>query len=299
MAKYELNVIEAVEAYADLAGVTTEFAWVRNGGPQPLSFEPENAETYAEANGLSFEEDFIADAKRGAPNLAAPMALRAAPAIKPLPKLTETALLVARCGPDVRLFSLEPGNPLLTSRVTPGGTIDTPSEVYAYLPDGADGNAPGWYKVTPGEWDPVPADPAKLSFTADMLICLYKPLRLLVFRAPGGRRARRAVRQRGRRVEEGVTGDLPARELAERYDADAEDCARWAREARVRRKAAHEADDMAEFEKWAKIARQWGSQAAQLKRDAQALRAGGTDRPPVNSRPNRARAARSTPPKGW
>jgi len=90
---------------------------------------------------------------------------------------------------------------------------------------------------------------------------------------------------------------LELNELAARYDDDAADCYRNARDAREKRKAAEPGSD--DWEKWAKIARDWGSQAAQLKRDARALRAQAAEKPPVGSNPNWTRATGSGPPRRW
>ena len=75
------------------------------------------------------------------------------------------------------------------------------------------------------------------------------------------------------RPGDSMAGELTLAELAEKYDEKAADCARWAREARVKRKAAFASGDLAEFERWAGIAREWGSCAVQLRQDAADLRA--------------------------
>jgi hypothetical protein len=53
---------------------------------------------------------------------------------------------------------------------------------------------------------------------------------------------------------------------------------------------------MAAFERWAGIARDWGSQAAQLRRDAAALRAQAGEKPQVQAHNFRGRA---TPMEKW
>jgi len=84
-------------------------------------------------------------------------------------------------------------------------------------------------------------------------------------------------------------------ELAQKYDANASDCARWSREARAKCKAAMAAGNDVEAEKQAKIARQWGRQERQLKDDAAALRAGLGGKPQVGIRG----AWRAAPMKKW
>jgi len=49
--------------------------------------------------------------------------------------------------------------------------------------------------------------------------------------------------------------ELSLAELAEAYEETAKDCYANARDARAKRKAAYNAGDMTEFEKWALIAR--------------------------------------------
>lgn len=93
-----------------------------------------------------------------------------------------------------------------------------------------------------------------------------------------------------------MEGELTLAGLAEKYDEDAAGCACWAREARIKRKAAFDLGDMAAFERWAGIARDWGSQAAQLRRDAAALRAQAGEKPQVQAHNFRGRA---TPMEKW
>ena len=70
-------------------------------------------------------------------------------------------------------------------------------------------------------------------------------------------------------------------EIAEAAELTAADCARWAREANEKRKSALAVGNEPEAAKQAKIAREWGRQARQLKAGATALRAQLGDKPPV------------------
>jgi hypothetical protein len=88
-------------------------------------------------------------------------------------------------------------------------------------------------------------------------------------------------------------------ELAEATEQRAADCARWAREARAKSKAAYAAGEEGEGKKWEKIARDWASQAAQLKRDAGVLHAQAGSKPRVGIHGRGSRAARSAPPRKW
>ena len=85
--------------------------------------------------------------------------------------------------------------------------------------------------------------------------------------------------------------------MIEADEAHASDCAAWAREAREKRKTAYAAGDMDAFDLWEKIARNWASQAQELKRRAAAQRAWLGDTPPVGIKSSRVRAEGSRPPR--
>jgi len=94
---------------------------------------------------------------------------------------------------------------------------------------------------------------------------------------------------------------LNDKELAERYDADAADCERWAREAREEYKkkiacAVTEAElDAANF--WRKKAGMWAEQAKALRESAKALRAWTGEKPVVGIKGRGARGGKSRPPR--
>ena len=88
-------------------------------------------------------------------------------------------------------------------------------------------------------------------------------------------------------------------ELAETYELNAADCARWARDARRKRRAAMLADDLDAAIRWEKTARMWSGQARQLRRDADAMRAGSGDKAPVGINGRNRRTAKSAPPRPW
>jgi len=81
-------------------------------------------------------------------------------------------------------------------------------------------------------------------------------------------------------------------ELIAAYEERAADCARNASEARKRKKAA---EDEAALQD--KIARNWSNQAAQLRRDMEALRASTGEKPPVEIKGRGGKAKGSTPPR--
>ena len=87
--------------------------------------------------------------------------------------------------------------------------------------------------------------------------------------------------------------DLTLEELAESYITRAADCARWAREAWEKRKAAETAGDEAEADKQKKTAKMWSDQARQLRCDAKAMRGG----PTIGISGRGGSAKKSTPPR--
>ena len=82
-------------------------------------------------------------------------------------------------------------------------------------------------------------------------------------------------------------------ELIASYEDRAADCSRNASEARKRKRAAEEEEAALQD----KIARSWSDQAAQLRRDAWALRKSTGDKPPVEIKGRGGKAKKSTPPR--
>jgi len=86
-------------------------------------------------------------------------------------------------------------------------------------------------------------------------------------------------------------GWMTNEELIAAYEERAADCARNASEARKRKRAA---EDEAALQD--KIARDWSSQAAQLRSDALALQKSAGDKPQVEIKGHGGKAKKSMPP---